>query len=173
MFKRSALYAALATVIGGMSPLHVHSAPATVVKATDGNFSFVVIPPGIYSGDEAGLRLVHDYGAFQLWRMDPTHRNELAAIAPNRMRVQPVEVALEAGVLSANPVTPSAIQIPEAFALGKNNGRYIQLVQFAGPLIEDWLDELRAAGARLIQPVSGNGYLIFAAQVRHLQQLNA
>ena len=162
MFKRSALYAALATVVGGISPVQVHSAPAPVVKTAQGDFSFVVIPPGIYSGDEAGLRLVHDYGAFQLWRMDPTHRNELAAIAPNRMRMQPVEVAFEAGVLSANPNAPSGLRIPDAFTLGKGSERYIQLVQFAGPLVEPWLDEVRATGARLIQPVSGNGYLIYA-----------
>src|SRR5690606_8744077 len=138
------------------------STPTPLVKSAEGVFSFVVIPPGIYSGGEAGLRLVHDYGAFQLWRVDATHRNELLAIAPRTTRVQPTEVVFEAGALSANPGTQPSVQIPDGFSLGKGSDRYVQLVQFAGPLIEDWLDEVRAAGAQLIQPVSGNGYLIYA-----------
>ena len=163
MFKRTALYAALATVVGGMSPIpSVEAAPAPVVKTTQGDFSFVVIPPGIYSGGEAGLRLVHDYGAFQLWRVDAAHRNELLASAPRRTRLQPTDVVFEAGALSANPDTTTGVQIPEGFTLGKGSDHYIQLVQFAGPLIEDWLDEVRATGAQLIEPVSGNGYLIYA-----------
>jgi len=118
---------------------------------------YVALPPGAYAGEEPGLDLVFDYGTFQLWRVDAAHRSELNAVRPSGLQSQPRSIGFEAG--SFEPGRASVV--PTAFALGKYQDDYLQVVQLVGPATDVWLQQITAAGLRIVQPVSGNAYIVF------------
>ncbi|TDR48832.1 subtilase family protein [Tahibacter aquaticus] len=105
------------------------------------------------SPGEQGMSLVHDYGAFALWRVDATHRARIAAghwreVATLTDR----SVALPAGAF-----TPGAADTQTAAA-----GTGVYLVQFVGPMTDAWLDRVRATGATPLQYINNNAYLVLA-----------
>lgn len=142
-----ALYGAGAIAASGLSP--------------NVGADHVVLPPGIYTSDADGRTLVHDYGAFQLWRINPAHRAELRAVAPRSMRLQRGQVDLPYGMF--DPVGPStAASAPDHKWPALKGSSKLHVVQFNGPIIAPWLERVRATGAIPVQYVNENAYLVLA-----------
>ena len=120
----------------------------------------VVVPAGVYVGDEPGATLMHDYGSFQLYRVDNTRLAELRSIGRGAIQVQKDLVEFEAS--GFDTVRASSADIPAAFRAGKPTGPAVRLVQFAGPIVDAWLDSVRATGARVVQYIPNNAYLVLA-----------
>lgn len=118
----------------------------------------VLLPSGVYAGNEAGLRLVHDYGALQLWQVDATHRLELAATAQHASALQGKAVLFDAGDFD-----PTLTQnIPAAFGAYKGNGPQVHILQLNGPTTDALMDTIAASGALVVAPLSGNAYALLA-----------
>lgn len=72
----------------------------------------------------------------------------------------------EASILqfTAHPIDTrvGVTQVPAGFLSSPSAGPGLQLVQFAGPVRQAWLDELKAQGVTPLQYVPSNGYLVWA-----------
>lgn len=157
--RRAALCVAVAATFASGSVL----AAAVGPHAGD---EHVLLPAGVYGGNAPGRTLVHDYGATQLWRVDAAHRSELRAAVPGRLRLQPHATAFEAGALD---LARGVANVPAAFRPGKPSGVHLQVVQFVGPVTDEWLEAVRATGMHLVQPLSGNAYAVLGDRDAALQ----
>lgn len=120
----------------------------------------VLAAPGVLR-DRAGVELWHDYGAFGLYRVDTAVWPTIAA-----------DVRAAADVLSGDELLmvggrPFDTQDPAAttqrqLAADESAGPALHLIQFVGPIKDEWLASVRAAGAEPVQYLASNGYLVWA-----------
>jgi len=102
-----------------------------------------------------GAKVIGDYGTFSVLNAD----DSLLAGISNR-----VEVADQWNLirLNARPINTSA---PAARALRKTAGAFagkrLHLVQFAGPVKERWLAELKQSGVQVVSYIPENTYLVY------------
>ena len=102
-----------------------------------------------------GAKVIGDYGSFSVLSAD----DSLLTGISNR-----VEVADQWNLirLNARPIDTSA---PEARALrkavGSFTGKRLHLVQFAGPVKERWLSELKRSGVQIVSYIPENTYLVY------------
>jgi hypothetical protein len=117
----------------------------------------IVLPAGVSA--PAGYQLIADYGSYSLYRGEvmAMPRNVAGAYALN-----------EADVLQFDRLRVDTQQspwtAPSGFSLTQPTGAALQIVQFVGPLKQEWLDQVRATGAVPVQYVESNGYLVWADQ---------
>ncbi|TXI72260.1 MAG: hypothetical protein E6Q43_06750, partial [Dokdonella sp.] len=116
------------------------------------NAASIAIPQG---GDvPAGYGLIADYGSYRLYEGDPALMPERAWTLANasvlRFDRQQVDTHSQ------------SFRAPSGFALRAPQGAALQVVQFAGPIRQVWLDRVRSTGARLVQYIESNGYLVWA-----------
>ena len=112
-----------------------------------------------------GAKVIGDYGTFSVLIAD----DSLFGGVSNR-----VEVADQWNMirLNARPINTGA---PEAKAMRKSvgafTGKHLHLVQFAGPIKERWLAELKASGVQIVSYIPENTYLIYgdAAALARMQ----
>ena len=100
------------------------------------------------------IAIVADYGSYRLFRGDP-------ALAPAGAWVLDSASLLKFDRLRIDTENP-AIAVPAGFEDAAPTGAALQLVQFAGPIKDAWLEQIRAAGAVPIQYIDSNGYLLWA-----------
>ena len=122
----------------------------------------IVIPAGLPA--PAGYERIADYGSFALYRgkLASMPRNAAGAYALN-----------EADVLQFDRLRldtqQSAWLAPRGFSLKQASGSALQIIQFVGPLKQEWLDEVRATGAIPVHYVESNGYLVWADEASRMQ----
>src|SRR5688572_21950131 len=116
----------------------------------------VLLPHGVYDTAEQGTELLHDYGAFQLWRVDAAHAAELTAVVGAQTAPAKNRIEFEAAPFDSAHGSP---EVPAGFQAGKHEGSHLQVVQFIGPTDDAWLDAVRATGATIVQYVPNNAYL--------------
>jgi hypothetical protein len=113
------------------------------------------------AGDETGrqalracdARLVTDYGAFSLWLVDGGGVTALEA-ASDGLSVHPEfdQLLLREGRIDTSVSRPDANAAAQA-----GSGDQLYVVQFVGPVRDDWLADLQATGARVVAYVPYNG----------------
>ncbi|HET9032574.1 MAG TPA: S8 family serine peptidase [Dokdonella sp.] len=136
------------------------AASCSVAYAAD--IGKIVIPAGVPV--PAGYERIADYGSFSLYRgnLASVPRNAAGAYALN-----------EADVLQFDRLRldtqQSAWTAPSGFSLKQPSGSALQIIQFVGPLKQEWLDQVRATGAVPVQYVESNGYLVWANQAARTQ----
>jgi VCBS repeat-containing protein len=136
------------------------SAGAPAASAAGGD-QYLVLPRATYSQREAGRELVHDYGPFELWRMDGGHAAEIRSAAGNDARPVDTAIAFEAGAF--DPLNQRfAVPALHGFQPGRPSGISIELVQFAGPIADAWERRLAATGVKVLQYIPNNAYAVLA-----------
>jgi Subtilase family len=130
------------------------------------------------------IRRTEDYGAFVLAIVDERlvggrHallalgadvRDDQAVIGINGM---PLDTADAAGLAARLASIPDGLRAEELDAAPA--GERLWLVQFIGPIRDEWLARLRAAGAAIVSPMATNAYVVsvgaasFGSFVRLLQ----
>ncbi|PZQ18436.1 MAG: hypothetical protein DI564_03795 [Rhodanobacter denitrificans] len=106
--------------------------------------------------DAAGLVKLYDYGSFSLYAAaEPVV--ELAG------RSWPADPDFDRLVFSAQPFDTQreALQPPAPFTLDAPEGAGLQVVQFVGPVREEWLATLSARGIVPVHYVASHGYLVW------------
>ncbi|HEX4822817.1 MAG TPA: S8 family serine peptidase [Candidatus Polarisedimenticolaceae bacterium] len=121
----------------------------------------IVAPPGLLDERAQGLKVIADYGSYRVYEISDA---AYAGLSGDRREKIAVRDDMDVIQLDAYRLdTRSAvIKIPPALTAGPAAGRALQLVQFVGPVKQEWLDELSAAGIRPVQYIESNAYLVLA-----------
>jgi subtilisin-like proprotein convertase family protein len=114
-------------------------------------------------GRSASGRLLARYEAFDLYEISPSAAEQLGSgrLAGIEVREDFDRLELKAAPFNTRlhaeaPQIPTPLREPAAL-----RGERLFLVQFVGPLRDEWLRELRKAGATPVYPVPVNGYLVW------------
>ena len=101
-----------------------------------------------------GFRLIADYGSYRLVE------GELAQAPAGAWELaDPHWLGFDRGPVDTRQ--PS-IEVPAGFSDAQPDGGALQLVQFTGPIRDEWLARIRASGAVPVQYIERNGYLLWA-----------
>ncbi len=152
----SPLRSAIAMALLGVS--------APVFASGDRGDARVVVPAGVFAADDAGATLLYDYGSFRLYRLAPQALNELRGASRGAVEVQSDIVQFEAAPF--DPASFTGEGVPQAFRANKPTGRAARVVQFAGPIADPWLEEVRALGVQIVQFVPNNAYIVLADEAQ-------
>ncbi|MFZ6027978.1 MAG: S8 family serine peptidase [Chloroflexota bacterium] len=110
--------------------------------------------------DGTGAKLWHDYGAFALYKVPAQELNSLNVERRNELHI--VEDTLLFDNYPFNTQQEGLANIPDAYQTQSMGGQALQLIQFVGPIKEEWLQTIRAQGAAPIHYIANNGYLVWA-----------
>lgn len=124
------------------------------------SFQKVIAAPNVLDKDAAGVMLWHDYGSFALYKVASQNLESLPLTTQNQLAVVDDTIWIDA--YPFNPQTDSLANVPTAFRLEEVTGGSLQIVQFVGPIKDEWLDAVAATGATPIQYISNNAYLLWA-----------
>ena len=104
-----------------------------------------------------GGRLIADYGSFQMMEANASAERTFAGSGRVENRDEDNRILLNAGeVDTTTDVAKLARRAPTQFA-----GRRLHLIQFAGPVKAEWVDELEKAGLRIVTYIPNNAYLVY------------
>ncbi len=120
----------------------------------------IVVPTGAYAPAEPGVELLHDYGTFLLYRVDAAHLSKLAIASKNQSTV--VDDSIEFDTVTVEPTQDADPAVPAQFETRKTSGASLQLVQFVGPVVNEWLNVLQQDGVRIVQYIPNNAYIVQA-----------
>lgn len=129
--------------------LHAQSLTANQGEASQ----YLLIRTGSQRANEAGMELVHHYGAVQLWKARGSAIARMATL-PNAL-VQKTTLDVPSGEF--DPLASGAAVNANS---GGDIGPQVHLVQFVGPAADEWLDQVRATGAVPIQYVNNNAWQV-------------
>jgi hypothetical protein len=119
----------------------------------------VLAPPGALSPG-GGVELLQDYGAFALFAVSPQALRNLPPASRERLRLAD---DMDRVLLDAYPFhTRDGVRgLPDDLRTDDPSGPGLQLIQFVGPILGRWLDEVRALGAEPVHAVAENAYLVW------------
>ena len=127
----------------------------------------VIAPSGVLTDNDDDVSLWHDYGSFGLYRVSEAAldalpadvRAKLVVISSSAEQLLVNQVPVDAQ-LSAAATASTAASVEADAVLGTEETLY--LVQFVGPIKDEWLQEVESTGAKLVQYIATNGYLLWA-----------
>ncbi|MCX6895700.1 MAG: S8 family serine peptidase [Verrucomicrobia bacterium] len=103
-----------------------------------------------------GGKLIADYGGFQFIALDDS---QLTGKEGSHAQVDADADFIE--LHAARLDTRTAAVQAKRLALGAFIGKKLHLVQFAGPVKPEWRDALESTGARIVDYIPNNAYLIY------------
>ena len=104
-----------------------------------------------------GGRLIADYGSFQMMEANASAEQTFAGSGSVENRDEDNRILLNAGeVDTTTDVAKFTRRAPTQFA-----GRRLHLVQFAGPVKAEWVDELEKVGLQIVTYIPNNAYLVY------------
>ena len=121
----------------------------------------VVAAPGAIDEKQTGVQLIADYGTYRIYRI----ADDALAALPGKAR-KGVTVRDDMDVIQLDAYQLDArspvVNIPPSLTAIPSPGGALHLVQFVGPIKQQWLDELANDGIRPVQYIESNAYLVFA-----------
>jgi hypothetical protein len=141
----TAILAALVGAGGVLAPSYdVLAVPPSTTGAVK-----ILVPKGVFTKNQPGAQLLEDYGSFALYRADAA-AVRAAQAASSQTQTDSVE-----------DTQRDTLVAPAPFALTPA-GAGLQVVQFVGPVKQEWLDALAAHGITPVQYVANSGYIVWA-----------
>lgn len=120
----------------------------------------VIAPPGVLNTDTEGVTLWHDYGSFALYRVSEDALNQLSPAAREQVVVAE---QMDRLLFDRNTIDTQAPQAAAALAEEAPEAEAaLHLIQFVGPVKDEWLGLVQDTGAVPIQYIASNGYLLWA-----------
>ena len=102
-----------------------------------------------------GAVVVADYGSFRVLEVNASGRAALQGHPAVESIDEHFQILLNAGGIDARaPKSASRTKTPSV-------GAGLHLVQFAGPVKPEWVDELKADGFRIVAYIPHNAYLVY------------
>ena len=141
------------------------------LSAADGQTHKVIAPPLILDADAEGIELWHDYGAFALSRVSDTALNQLPpevrskVIMSGEMDRSWLLNKYDAAPLGAQKHGADISEADKDRVASESDFRSepaLHLIQFVGPVKDEWLQEVETTGAALVHYIATNGYLLWA-----------
>ena len=128
----------------------------------------VIAPPGLLDTNMQGIHLWHDYGSFVLYRLTAEALKRLPKDVVDQIQIADhMDQILIDGFISSDPVESN--REPESLNATEVSGPALQLIQFVGPIKDEWLQDVSATGATPIQYIATNAYLVWADNNSRLQ----
>ncbi|HEX5123897.1 MAG TPA: S8 family serine peptidase [Rhodanobacteraceae bacterium] len=148
------------------------SGKSSAGKTTNAGTTRVLLARGAINAQQAGATLLHDYGAFALYRVDGATLDALSRAGKLSQGVVSNRIEFVSTTLDTAGPPPA---IPAAFQAKPHDGPSLQLVQYVGPIAKEWLTALNATGAKVVQFMPENAYVVQAtdaelASIRALEQ---
>jgi hypothetical protein len=144
----------LAQLLGGAAPV-AGAAPSTahtlLVDSSDA--------AALHTLAQAGGTRLADYGGFSLWRAGERAARTLGSRPTVALRDDFDTIWLRSGAFNTSTAGPA---VPALLRQVRAAGPQLWMVQFVGPIQDRWLDQVRAAGARLVSYVPNNAYVVWA-----------
>ena len=115
------------------------------------------------------VKLIEDYGSFKLYEMDQSTALNLSKNNHNISVADEMNQLLFDSFRFDTQASAIKSKLNETSAL--NQGIGLQMIQFVGPIKQNWLDMVEASGGQLIHYIANNGYLVWVDQ-NSREQLN-
>ncbi len=146
-----------ALVLGSGGPIQAQQAPQIkiVLHAGDAGARQVLVAHD--------ARLIADYTMFSLWTVSG---NEARALAGSSDALT-THTEFDHLVLRQEVLDTSGGATAEVGEPGR--GQQLHLVQFAGPIRDEWLADLRTTGAQVVAYVPYNGYIVWSGEKTRAQ----
>ncbi|MBL4659597.1 MAG: S8 family serine peptidase [Alcanivoracaceae bacterium] len=104
--------------------------------------------------------LMHDYGSYKLYRINDNMADQLSQNNNNISIAHDMDYLLFDAYRFNTQMEKLNIQEVTEYNLANPEG--LQLIQFSGPVKQQWLDAITAEGIKLIHYIANNGYLVWA-----------
>ena len=118
----------------------------------------VIAPKNLMPEDGHEITLWHDYGSFALYRV--THEAWLDLPAHIRSQVQLAD-DMDQLLIGEKPIDTQQKVLQQYEASEAYEGETLHLIQFAGPIKDEWLMAVEATGTDLVHYIANNGYLVW------------
>ena len=135
------------------------SGKSSASKTANAGTSRVLLARGAIGAQQAGATLLHDYGAFALYRVDGAVLDALSHAGKLSQGVVSNRIEFTSTMLDTAGPPPA---IPAAFQAKPNSGASLQIVQYVGPIAKEWIAALNATGAKIVQFMPENAYVVQA-----------
>ncbi|MBX7223559.1 MAG: S8 family serine peptidase [Blastocatellia bacterium] len=116
----------------------------------------VETPEAAAKVERQGGRLIADYGGFKLYETDLATADSMRV--QNAGQLQDVDNVLLLNVRQIDTTTETAQALRTAPAAGTESG--LRLVQFVGPVKDEWHQALEATGVQIVSYIPMNAYLV-------------
>ena len=153
-----------ALAVGAPDTLSVYRSPGATRK--------VFIPADASKRVQAaGGRMVADYGAFAVVEIAKSQADQMAATGAATVHDEQNLVMLNTGPIDTKADSAVSLMAQQV----QPTEPTIHLVQFAGPVKDEWLANLEKTGARIVQPIPFNAYAVFGTpeQIARVKALAA
>ena len=152
------IYPLLTTFLLVVSGL-VISVQAQETTFSAGESLKVIVDSGEVDLKSPEVSLLADYGSYQLLSIKKNHINHL-----KQQESAPIFASVEDTMTINGHMLPiqddnlaDSLANTDASLIGKS----LQIIQFIGPVQEDWLNELKTVGVEPIHYIANNGYLVW------------
>ena len=127
----------------------------------------VVAPPDYFDADQHGIQILQEYGTFTLYAITSAYASQHTLTADSHVRILNDDNLLQ---FSTAPIQTDRISNPNTTsAAWELSGPALSLVQFVGPIKEEWLQAIEQTGAEPVHYVANYGYLIWADEPTRTQ----
>ena len=136
-------------------------------KAASNSIHKVIAPAGVLNG-RSGVTLWHDYGSFALYQVTDL---ALAGLMVDGLASYSTVDEMDRILFDAYPFDTQREEphLPQALAIKTISGPALHLIQFVGPIKDEWLTQIEAVGVVPIHYVANNGYLSIAGSQANTQ----
>jgi hypothetical protein len=107
-----------------------------------------------------GAQRLADYGAFSLWRAPAAQAATLGQFPGVTLRPDFGSLPLRGVTLDTRPGAPPPA-VPPGLAATRAPGPQLWLVQFAGPIHDNWLQSLTGLSLQIVSYLAPNAYLVW------------
>ncbi|MCF6299910.1 MAG: S8 family serine peptidase [Proteobacteria bacterium] len=114
---------------------------------------------------ESTAKLIEDYGAFKLYSLTGNEVKKLSQTNDKISIIEDMDTILFDSLTFDTQINKPKLNFKTDSLLATGAGLHI--IQFVGPIKQDWLNQVKAQGVELISYIANNGYLVWAdEQVR-------
>jgi hypothetical protein len=148
------------------------------VSAQTNAFNKVLIqandPDGLSTVKNAGGVMLADYGSFSLWRIPENQAQTLKNNARLNVPGEMDQIKLRDGSIDTRPGAPQPV-VPNALRQQRSPTEQFWMVQFIGPIKDEWLAGLEKLGLQRVIYMPNNAYVVWGsgAAVAELDQFAA
>ncbi|MCB1583559.1 MAG: S8 family serine peptidase [Xanthomonadales bacterium] len=150
-------------------PLYIAMTAQLLVSTMSDAGTKIIVKNGEKLAGADSAALIQDYGSFKLYELDRAKAINYAAKSHNISVVNEMnELLFESFRFNTQSSHVKSQLLQEAKFV---DGEGIQVIQFVGPIKDEWLKNVEQAGAKLIHYVANNGYLVWTDEASR-EQLN-
>ncbi len=136
------------TLLACACAMHVHADQKVIIK----NSTDLTL--------DSQSKLIHDYGSYKLYSMSDEQASELTQNNKNVSIARDMDMLLFDAYRFNTQMEKMDNQEVVNFNLQHPEG--LQLIQFNGPVKQEWLDSIKSQGVKPIHYIANNGYLVWA-----------